>query len=410
MADWAGMHFQVNVVGEGVPNDFDGDGIADVWDRTATGLFHLDRAYNNLTGWDDAYPGYGGSLDQPAPADYDGDGKCDFAVLWNADRTYRIDYAADGFGSFATPHLGGYGGSTDYPAPADYDGDGKADISVRDTDGDWHIDYASNGFGAWDWTGLGYGGFNDRPAPADYDGDGKCDFAILRDSDRKYLIDYAAGGFGAWDVTNLGGYGGFADYPCPADYDGDGKADIAVLWTGDGTYRIDHSSGGFGAWAYILPGYGGTGDRPMAADYDGDGRDDIGVYYPSVSRVCFDFWNYQGVTGWNGWDWCDANQHPPTASKAPGESSAPPAFTLDPNLPNPFNPETTIRYTLAQAGPVRLTVFDVQGRRVATLVDAHQEAGEHRVRWNAQGLASGIYLYRLDTPHRSQTRKMVLLR
>jgi hypothetical protein len=85
-------------------------------------------------------------------------------------------------------------------------------------------------------------------------------------------------------------------------------------------------------------------------------------------------------------------------------------FTLTQNRPNPFNPRTTIHYTLPTACRVTLQVFDVQGRRVATLVDARQEAGEHRVRWNAQGLASGIYLYRIETPTRSETRKMVLLR
>lgn len=405
---WGGAAFQSNVV-QSKRLDFDGDGVADVWDRTAGGLFHLDYASDNLDGWDWTGYGYGGSSDTPCPADYDGDGKWDFAMLRNSDGKWFIDYAANGFGAWDV-NYGGYGSSADYPCSADFDGDGMADISVRDADGDWHIDYAHDGFGGWNNTYGGYGGANDRPAPADYDGDHKADMAVLRNSDRKYLIDYAANGFvNGWDETGLGGYGGIADYPCPADYDGDGKADIAVLWTGDGTYRIDHSSGGFGAWAYILGGYGGTGDRPMPADYDGDGRDDIGVYHASVSRVCFDFWNYQGNTGWTGWNYCDTN-HPPYAPKAPEGRSVPLAFTVDPNRPNPFNPRTTIRYSLPAASRVTIEVFNVQGQRVATLVDANQSAGPHEAVWDAKGFASGIYLYRLTAGSHRASGRMVLLK
>lgn len=101
---------------------------------------------------------------------------------------------------------------------------------------------------------------------------------------------------------------------------------------------------------------------------------------------------------------------PAPLDKGPAGLTGSLPFSVSPNLPNPFNPETTIRYFLPRDGPVKLTVFDVSGRLVATLVNTRQEAGAHAVRWNAHGLASGIYLYRIETPNRSQTRKMVLLR
>ncbi len=85
------------------------------------------------------------------------------------------------------------------------------------------------------------------------------------------------------------------------------------------------------------------------------------------------------------------------------------------NYPNPFNPETTIHFTLARGGMVKLTVHDVEGRRVATLVDREMPAGVHRVTWdgrNGRGrsVASGIYFCRLVAGRESSTAKLVLLK
>ncbi len=73
----------------------------------------------------------------------------------------------------------------------------------------------------------------------------------------------------------------------------------------------------------------------------------------------------------------------------------PERFALKQNYPNPFNPSTTIEYDLRQAGQVTLQVFDLLGRHVATLVDDTRPAGVHTVRWEASGLASGMYVYQL---------------
>jgi hypothetical protein len=403
LSEWDGMNYYILV---STKFDFDGDCIADYWDRTSTGEFHLDYASDNLTGWDTTFYGYGGSNDQPAPADYDGDRKYDFAVLWNANRTYRIDLAANGFGGFDVTY-NGYGGTGDYPCPCDYDGDRVDDISVRDADGDWHIDYASNGFGAWDVTYSNRGGIYDRPAPADYNGDRKCDFAVLRNSDRKYLIDYAHNGFGTWDKTDLGGYGGFADYPCPTDYDNDGQQDIAILWTSDRTWRVDEADNGFTGWDYILGGYGGTGDRPMPADYAGGGWDDVACYHASLDRVCIDYGS--ATQNYGAWDWCDGGAWHPTWKVTP-ETSIPQVFSLSQNYPNPFNPATTISYALPSASHVRIDIYNILGQNVTTLVDEMQEAGTHQVIWNAGDQPTGMYFYRIATNDNVETKKMLLIK
>ncbi len=88
----------------------------------------------------------------------------------------------------------------------------------------------------------------------------------------------------------------------------------------------------------------------------------------------------------------------------------PATFTLNQNYPNPFNPTTTITYLLSEASPVRLDVFDVQGRKVQTLVDQTVSAGAHEIQFDATRLPSGTYLYRLEAGGNVQTKKMVLLR
>lgn len=81
---------------------------------------------------------------------------------------------------------------------------------------------------------------------------------------------------------------------------------------------------------------------------------------------------------------------------------------LDRCWPNPFNPKTTVRYTLAEAGPVQLSVFDLQGRLVADLFAGTQSAGSHTVTWDAGDLGSGVYFVRLTGERLSESQKVVL--
>ncbi len=88
----------------------------------------------------------------------------------------------------------------------------------------------------------------------------------------------------------------------------------------------------------------------------------------------------------------------------------PAEVTLSANYPNPFNPETTIRYALPQAGEVRLVVYDLLGHEVAVLVDGLQSAGNHTVRFGAGNLSSGAYVYRLQAQGKTIVRTMMLVK
>lgn len=91
-------------------------------------------------------------------------------------------------------------------------------------------------------------------------------------------------------------------------------------------------------------------------------------------------------------------------------SDRPYTFHLCQNFPNPFNPETSIVFTLLERGYTNLTVYDVIGQEIANLVNQSLDAGTHRVTFNAARMISGIYYYRLRSGQFTQVKKMILMK
>ena len=83
-------------------------------------------------------------------------------------------------------------------------------------------------------------------------------------------------------------------------------------------------------------------------------------------------------------------------------------YYLAQNYPNPFNPSTKINYGLEKAGEVEITVYNILGNKIATLVNGIKSAGNHSVSFNASNLSSGIYFYKIVTNGFVQTKKMIL--
>jgi hypothetical protein len=92
------------------------------------------------------------------------------------------------------------------------------------------------------------------------------------------------------------------------------------------------------------------------------------------------------------------------------DKSQPEAFYLYQNYPNPFNPSTKIGFQISDFGFVTLKVYDVLGNEVASLVDDEKPAGTYEVEFNATGLSSGIYFYKLQAGSFIETKKMVLIK
>jgi hypothetical protein len=92
------------------------------------------------------------------------------------------------------------------------------------------------------------------------------------------------------------------------------------------------------------------------------------------------------------------------------DGQLPREFVLRQNYPNPFNPSTSIRFGLPVRSFVTLTVYNMLGQQVAMLVEGEQDAGLHEVVFDASGLASGVYLYRMKAGGFLETRTILLLR
>ena len=89
---------------------------------------------------------------------------------------------------------------------------------------------------------------------------------------------------------------------------------------------------------------------------------------------------------------------------------SPKKFELSQNYPNPFNPVTTIRFNLPEAGNVKLTLFNILGQEIKTLVNEFKESGVHTINFDATELNSGMYIYKIEAGNFVQTRKMTLIK
>jgi hypothetical protein len=224
--------------------DFDGDGRADValW-RDASFTFFvqpsslesatsLESDFNRVSSYKQTLSqAFGSPGDIPVPADYDGDGKTDFAVRHDSTFTTFIRRSTDG-GTTTVP----FGNPGDVPITGDFDGDKKADVAVRrDSTIRFFIRRSSDG----GTTTVPFGNPGDIPAVGDYDGDGKSDVAVRNDSVATFFVQRSTNG-----TTLALPFGNPGDIPVPGDYDGDGLTDAAVRRPSDGRFYILRSSDG----------------------------------------------------------------------------------------------------------------------------------------------------------------------
>ena len=122
--------------------------------------------------------------------------------------------------------------------------------------------------------------------------------------------------------------------------------------------------------------------------------------------------NFNGDNTGDQWNFAPNKTITVTAATAvENASSVPHEFSLSQNYPNPFNPSTSISFDVARTGHLTLTVYDISGRVVSTLVDGTREPGSYKTSFNATGLASGVYFYTLRADGAAiQTKKLTLLK
>jgi hypothetical protein len=193
------------------------------------------------------------------------------------------------------------------------------------------------------------------------------------------------------------------------DIDGDGKVDYFAAGAGPhrNLYRMEYKSGAYDvaasySWDSV---YYARNDSSynfrnvvIASDLDGDGKKEV-LFTNSIAR--------------NGKP--DASviileSKVVVQSVKQLSSQIPSAFSLEQNFPNPFNPSSTVRFSVKTEGPVELFITNALGQNVGSLVDGIVAAGTHEVTFNADGLASGTYFYTLKSGNFVETKKMMLLK
>jgi 1,4-alpha-glucan branching enzyme len=131
------------------------------------------------------------------------------------------------------------------------------------------------------------------------------------------------------------------------------------------------------------------------------------ISLPENARL---FWRVQAKNKAGSGGWSAIQQIKTSIATSIETDNMPKNYALDQNYPNPFNPSTTINYALPKSEKVTITVFNMIGQKVATLINKKQEAGFHSVNFEASNLASGMYIYRIKAGSFSQIKKLTLIK
>jgi len=256
----------------------------------------------------------------------------------------------------------------------------------------------------------------------DFNADGYDDLFISGASNDSYGIYFGGPGIdGVMDARVNDGFWPPTSVDAAGDLNNDGIEDLVVGYSlspdvfvnrvyvflgGDVTgYQLEPDvildgaeiPGGQAPFGKVLKGIG---------DFNGDGIDDFAVGSNTASSGTGWWGEVYVFAGWDGVTTDVPYDYEPTL---------PYGYELSQNYPNPFNPSTTIQFALPMAGETELVIYNILGERVTTLIDRNLAAGSYTLEWdgtNAQGepVASGVYVYRLQSGDYTTSRKMVLTR
>jgi len=138
---------------------------------------------------------------------------------------------------------------------------------------------------------------------------------------------------------------------------------------------------------------------------------DLTNYRTNMVKIRFLLSSYNGGSGTaDGWYIDDVLIRDLATGVSQIESSIPDKYSVNQNYPNPFNPVTNIEFSIPKQSNVKITVYDLQGKEVASLLNERLSAGTYRVDFDGTGYSSGVYFYRLETEDFVETKSMVLVK
>ena len=200
--------------------------------------------------------------------------------------------------------------------------------------------------------------------------------------------------------------------PEPRDYDGDTITYQWVLYEADTSEVLALPSDNEGADPQItlqgdvvdglLDDFGVADGESITVQWN------VRVEDPTDTLDVTDFIDFDTRTGEPAYNWLVLTRGEVTSNEDVTE--APRTYDLEQNYPNPFNPATKINYSIPENSHVTIEVFNVIGRRVATLVDREMVPGSYTVNFDASGLSSGLYFYRMQAGSTLKTKKMTLIK
>jgi hypothetical protein len=322
-------------------------------------------------------------------ADLDGDGDLDLVFQAEGREPLLLN---DGSGHFAPLPLLNDAAKTQEVDAVDLDGDGDVDLVLANWFAPSAVFVNDGAAGFTRVPGPWPGGGNRTVLPFDYDGDGDADLLFTRtNGDLSVLLrndgdlQFTPAGLSAFEVPSF-----HAD---AADFDGDGRLDV-VLDALHTVTLLANEAGGFVDRTPLLIGLEETtegislGTSPHARFRDLDGDGDVDLYLRSV------YFENQGAPGLG-------------TTSAPEPEAARMRLTV---FPNPVAGSATAVFRLSQETHVTLRLFDVLGRKVATLSDTRRPAGEVAVQVPLASLPNGVYFVRLEAGDRTETRPITVLR
>jgi hypothetical protein len=313
----------------------------------------------------------------------------------------------NGNGTFADPIIKVVG---THPAP----------VGAGDFNEDGNLDVVTGNSGAVIEVNLGLGNGNlMSPVPYSIGSQGGATDVVVTDLNQDGNLDIASCNF--WEGTTmsiLSGNGNGTFQPAvilpsayspdllnvsgitAGDMDNDGDKDILVANNASNSLSLYTNNGGTFTFSMRVGAYWGV-SSPFFADFDNDGKGDLvalgGLEDPGPPGVTSTLLFLKGLnTG-------------PTQVRL-NRNVVPTTFALQQNYPNPFNPSTTISFSIPHSSFVTVKVYNVLGQEVTTLVNKELESGQYSATWNANGVASGVYLYTLQAGGVATTRRMILVR
>lgn len=453
----------INMTWTSAFSDYDNDGDLDLFawgDQGDIDLFWVNNGDGTFTQVTDAPFVRRGAFSAAGNwADFDGDGDQDLFVV-NFMRTnnelYRNLLTETGTATLervTTGHLVNDAEDDLAPSIGDYDNDGDLDIFMSVWNGKADALYRNDGNLTFTQVTAGpqvSGGTNSLGSSwFDYDNDGWLDLHVSRSAASVADALFRNNGDGTFsrvfplDAGPIVSLRGFSSGSTVADYDNDGDMDVFVPNGGGADFLFRNEVGQDNNWLHVTT-EGTTSNRSgigalvrvkatindqtfwqmrhVEGGPSGDrAQSPLRLHFGLGDATTIDSLVVQWPRGTvDTWTNVDVNQmltlkEGDTQVVSTEASDLPQTFALAQNYPNPFNPTTTIRYHLPTDATVELTIYNVHGEALATLVQGHQAAGTQSVSWNGRDamsrvLPSGPYVYRLNTETFSASRVMMLVK